>query len=133
MAFRILPKVPSQVPNACGMLHICTHMHVHVYINIIIYIYVNIFVLLYLHPFVYVCLASVGLASVLRFLAFSVALVCFASVCFVALIAFIFNRSAHSAGPSYLIWYLNCCGICRRGYGFSSKVWCELVIIISLF
>ena len=108
----------------------------HVYINIIIYLYVNIFVLLYLHPFVYVCLASVGLASVLRFLAFSVALVCFASVCFVALIAFIFNRSAHSAGPSYLIlvlWYLNFCGTCRRGYGFSSKVWCELVIIINLF
>ena len=112
------------------------HAYACIYINLIIYIYVNIFVLLYLHPFVYVCLASVGLASVLRVLAFSVALVCFASVCFVALIAFIFNRSAHSAGPSYLIlvlWYLNFCGTCRRGYGFSSKVWCELVITISLF
>ncbi len=53
MVFRSLPKVPSQVPNACGMLRICTHMHMHVYINIILCIYTYIYICKYICAFVF--------------------------------------------------------------------------------
>ncbi len=56
MAFRSLPKVPSQVPNACGMLHICTHMHMHVYINLIIYMCICKYICAFVFASVCVCM-----------------------------------------------------------------------------